>query len=209
MPPPTLTHNIPNQRVSQEIIRGNRTSSLERAPCNISDARWFNSLLHRMFSENEEVTSISFYPREFHPIGIPYIDDYLVEWTGPYTPANFTEMDLMRYLAHHINADRFRWKEIDLNFSFGGPLRHRVGSTDNSQRGFVTFGPFPRMERLLLTAPTDCFTVLPSHLDLSDSHQLRTLSLLGDWHFYDSLRSIAPNGTPALPSLYTGACPRG
>lgn len=115
----------------------------------------------------------------------------------------------MRYLAHYINADRSRWKEIDLNFSIGGPLRHRVGSTDDSQGGFVTFGPFPRMERLLLTAPTDCFTVLPSHLDLSDSHQLRTLSLLGDWHFYDSLRSIAPNGTPALPSLYTGACPRG
>lgn len=156
-----------------------------------------------MFSENEEVTSISFYPREFHPTGIPYFDDSLVEWTGPYTPANFTEMDLMRYLAHHINADRFRWKEIELSFSFGGPLRHRVGSTDNSQGRFVTFGPFPRIERLLLTAPTDCFPVLQSRLDLSDSHQLRTLSLLGNWHFYDSLRAIAPNGTPALPSLNT------
>lgn len=72
---------------------------------------------------------------------------------------------------------------------------------DDSQGRFV--GTLDCIERLLLTAraPTDFCLFLPSHLDLSESPQLRVLSLLADWHFYDSLRTIVLNGTPALPSL--------
>lgn len=123
------------------------------------------------------------------------------DWDVPEPLADLSELKFMRFIAQNVNAEHSVWREIVLNFGFHGPLR--LDSLVASQGRFVTLGPFPSIERLLLTAPTDCSGTIQSHLDLSNNQQLRMLSLRGNWNFYDSLPPFAVNCRPALPSLTT------
>lgn len=102
-----------------------------------------------------------------------------------------SELTFMYALMNVVN--RSEWREVDLDFGFYGPLHDRQKS--------ITLGPFPSMERLSLTAPNDCCTRIQSYLDLAKSHQLKILSLRGDWDVYSSLPPFLDYFRPALPSL--------
>lgn len=219
----THIHSFSNeilQKIFQEAIRGRTPPSIREAPYNISHVcdRWRTIALHPMFWKNIVVNDSSgrgvrlfrlFLKRALHrsgsrPASVTYHgrsgDDRQEDWDAPMSRADLSELNFMRFVAQNVNAESFVWKELVLNFSFRGPLR---SDPLVSKERFVTLGPFPSVEILSLTAPTDCCAKIQSDLDLSRSSKLRMLSLRGDWDFYNSLLPFAINCRTTLPSLTT------
>lgn len=189
----THIHNFPNEileKVFQEATRGRTPPSSKQAPYNISHVcdRWRTIALHPKFWENIVVKDSSvrgvkffrlFLKHALHQLELRLASvtyhgrsggNHQEDWDVPEPLADLSELKFMRFIAQNVNAEHSVWREIVLNFGFHGPLRS--DSLVASQGRFVTLGPFPSIERLLLTAPTDCSATIQSHLDLSNNQQL-------------------------------------
>lgn len=217
----TRIHSFPNEilhQVFQETIRNNTTAprpppSLTRAPFNISQvcSRWRDIALHPTFwadivlvgPTTQSVLLHELFRRRAFPqlrpgsMSMTYIaksdDKHQEDEHRPLSRAVSSELNFMYAMMNVVN--RSEWREVDLDFSFHGPLHLRQKS--------ITLGPFPSTERLSLAAPKDCCTRIQSYLNLSKSHQLKMLSLRGDWDVYSSLPPFLGDFRPALPSLTT------
>lgn len=221
---PKHIHSFPNEvlyQIFQYTIHDTASApSLTQAPFNISQVceRWRYIALHPAFWSDIVLSDPSlpaarlfnlFLERALsragaRPLSVKYHgkrNDRQEDRHRPMSQADLTELQFMRFLTYSIDAQRSVWREVDLDFSFCGPLR--LDPVVVSQGRLMALGPLPFVERLSLAAPSDCCVLVQSHLDLSESFHLRELNLRGYWAVYLNSSFISSNYGPSLLSLTT------